>query len=113
MISQTALTLIHGPINVVLVDVPVSAAQSNQLVRWIKQTIQGKNLIAMYVTHGRADHFLGASIMQQEFPGLEVYVSNGVSEHITEELAPSFLNLGSFVPEPASGRNFLTWNVYP
>jgi hypothetical protein len=51
--------------------------------------------------------------MQQEFPGLEVYVSNGVSEHITEELAPSFLNLGSFVPEPASGRNFLTWNVYP
>jgi hypothetical protein len=25
-----------------------------------------------------------------------VYVSNGVSEHITEELAPSFLDLGLF-----------------
>jgi hypothetical protein len=33
--------------------------------------------------------------MQQEFPSLEVYVSNGVSEHITEELAP-FLDLGLF-----------------
>ena len=89
--SPTAFTLIHGPETAILVDAPITIESTNLLVEWILATIPGKKLTHNYITHGHGDHFFGASVLQQRFPGLEVVVTERTLAHAQEQILPSQL----------------------
>ncbi len=86
--SPTAFTLIHGKHSAVLVDAPATINHSNQLADWVQKTIQGKNLAAIYITHGHGDHFTRRIYIPRSISGVKVYTTNGVLQHVKEELDP-------------------------
>jgi glyoxylase-like metal-dependent hydrolase (beta-lactamase superfamily II) len=50
-------TLIYGERDAVLVDTFLTTEQSQTLLDWV--VASGKNLTAIYITHGHGDHFFG------------------------------------------------------
>jgi glyoxylase-like metal-dependent hydrolase (beta-lactamase superfamily II) len=50
-------TLISGQRDAVLVDTFLTSEQAKTLAAWVAAS--GKNLTAIYVTHGHGDHFFG------------------------------------------------------
>ena len=64
--SPISSTLISGDREAVLVDTPITVDQSKKLLDWIVKS--GKNLTAIYATHGHGDHFFGVNAIQQKFP---------------------------------------------
>jgi glyoxylase-like metal-dependent hydrolase (beta-lactamase superfamily II) len=50
----------------VLVDTAITVDQNQKLVDWIAHS--GKNLTAIYATHGHGDHFFGVNTIQKNFP---------------------------------------------
>src|SRR6185437_854558 len=71
--SPLSHTLIHGPTEAVLVDPPITVAQTTALTDWIAGF--GKRLAYVYITHWHADHWLGTSELVARFPGAVVYAS--------------------------------------
>src|SRR3984957_1942743 len=64
--SPISSTLISGKHDAVLVDTAITVDQNQKLVDWIVHS--GKNLTAIYATHGHGDHFFGVSTIQKKFP---------------------------------------------
>src|SRR5712671_5314868 len=64
--SPISSTLISGERDAVLVDTPITLDQNQKLVDWIVSS--GKNLTAIYATHGHGDHFFGVHTIQKRFP---------------------------------------------
>src|ERR1700736_503657 len=65
--SPISSTLISGERDAVLVDTFITIEQNQALTEWVGAS--GKNLIAIYATHGHGDHFFGVNTIQQRFPG--------------------------------------------
>src|SRR5580704_6870844 len=59
-------TLIYSERNAVLVDTFLTTGQSQTLLDWV--VVSGKNLTAIYVTHGHGDHFFGLAALLERFP---------------------------------------------
>src|SRR6202166_3418119 len=59
-------TLISGERDAILVDTFLTTEQSQTLLDWI--IASGKNLTAIYVTHGHGDHFFGLASLLERFP---------------------------------------------
>ncbi|HEV3097347.1 MAG TPA: MBL fold metallo-hydrolase, partial [Candidatus Dormibacteraeota bacterium] len=78
--SPLAHTLIHGPTEAVVVDPPITVAQTNALADWIESF--GKTLRHIYITHWHADHWLGTSQLLGRFPGAVVYASAATVDRI-------------------------------
>ena len=64
--SPISSTLISGKRDAVLVDTAITIDQNQKLVDWIARS--GKNLMAIYATHGHGDHFFGVTTIQKKFP---------------------------------------------
>src|SRR5580700_5543407 len=64
--SPISSTLISGERDAVLVDTASTVDQNQKLVDWIAHS--GKNLTAIYATHGHGDHFFGVNTIQKKFP---------------------------------------------
>src|SRR5258705_12346409 len=64
--SPISSTLISGKRDAVLVDTAITVDQNQKLVDWIAHS--GKNLTAIYATHGHGDHFFGVNTIQKQFP---------------------------------------------
>jgi len=64
--QATAATLIYGAKDAVLVDAFMTAQQATALGDWI--TLKGKNLTAIYITHGHGDHWFGVGTLLERFP---------------------------------------------
>src|ERR1700721_4271301 len=64
--SPISSTLISGERDAVLVDTAITVDQNRKLVDWIVHS--GKNLTAIYATHGHGDHFFGVNTIQKKFP---------------------------------------------
>jgi len=64
--SPISSTLISGKRDAVLVDTAITVDQNKTLVDWIAHS--GKNLTAIYATHGHGDHFFGVNTNQKKFP---------------------------------------------
>src|SRR5712672_4782543 len=64
--SPISTTLISGERDAVLVDTAITVDQNQKLVDWI--VASGKNLTAIYATHGHGDHFFGVHTIQKAFP---------------------------------------------
>src|SRR5580692_754699 len=58
-------TLIFGEREAVLVDTFLTTGQSQTLVDWV--VASGKNVAAIYVTHGHGDYFFGLGSLLERF----------------------------------------------
>ena len=63
--SPISSTLISGQRDAVLVDTAITIDQNRKIVDWIVES--GKNLTAIYATHGHGDHFFGVNTIQKMF----------------------------------------------
>jgi len=89
--SPTAFTLVSGIDSAVLVDAPATTAQGQEIADWIANTIPGKELKYIYITHGHGDHFFSASTIQQTYPNATVLATKGTAEHIAQQYTEPFL----------------------
>lgn len=92
--SPTAFTLIQGAHEAILVDAPATVAQGQGLIAWMEQTMPGKQLKAVYVTHGHGDHFFTAPTIAANWPGAEVVAKQDVFAHMLQQYEePLFTDL--------------------
>ncbi len=73
--SPVSSTLIYGDHDAVLVDPPFTREQISNVGDWIESF--GKNLIAVYATHGHGDHWFGTDSLLHRFPGAVAYATEG------------------------------------
>jgi glyoxylase-like metal-dependent hydrolase (beta-lactamase superfamily II) len=64
--SPISSTLIHGDRDAILVDAPHTIERAREVADWV--VASGRNLTAMYATHGHADHWLGFGEVAKRFP---------------------------------------------
>jgi glyoxylase-like metal-dependent hydrolase (beta-lactamase superfamily II) len=73
--SPVTSTLIYGEHDAVLVDPPFTYEQVSGVLDWIERS--GKNVTAVYATHGHGDHWFGTELLLQRFPGAVAYATAG------------------------------------
>src|SRR5215469_4251859 len=71
MWSPTSAVLITGEQDALLVDPLFTQSQAEALREWV--TASGKNLTAVYVTHGHPDHWLGLGAILKAFPSARAF----------------------------------------
>ena len=81
--SPVATTLIYGERDAVLVDPPFTRAQVSRVGDWIERS--GKNLKAVYATHGHGDHWFGTGLLLQRFPDAVAYATDGTIAMMHEQ----------------------------
>lgn len=82
--SPLSITLISGDRDAVLVDPPMTIAQTAAVGDWIEST--GKNLTHIFATHGHGDHWFGSAELAERF-GAEVVATGGTIEQMHRNLA--------------------------
>jgi len=73
--SPVSSTLIYGDRDAVLVDPPFTYEQVSRVGDWIERS--GKQLTAVYATHGHGDHWFGTDALLQRFPDALAYATEG------------------------------------
>ncbi len=92
MFSPVSATLISGEHDAVLVDTLMTIDQTQALGDWIAAT--GKNLTAIYLTHGHGDHVFGIGALQKRFPAAGAFALPAVVEYMRRQVEPE--RLGGF-----------------
>ena len=87
MWSPMTSTLIVGSEEAVLVDPPLTNAQTAEVGDWIES--YGHRLTRIYVTHGHGDHWFGAIPLLERFPDAVVNATKGTTAHMAAQNAPS------------------------
>ena len=80
-------TLIRGERDAVLVDTFLTIEQSQTLLSWV--VASGKNLTAIYITHGHGDHFFGLAPLLECFPHVRAVATPEVVKAMHEQLSPA------------------------
>jgi glyoxylase-like metal-dependent hydrolase (beta-lactamase superfamily II) len=88
--SPISSTLISGERDAVLVDTFITMEQNRSLAEWVAAS--GKNLSAIYATHGYGDHFFGVNTIHQRFPDARFVASRDAIEVMREQLSPPWLD---------------------
>ena len=83
-------TLIYGEEDAVLVDTFLTAAQSQTLLDWV--VASGKNVTAIYITHGHGDHFFGLAPLLERFPRAKAIATPPVVEAMQAQLSPAWID---------------------
>jgi len=83
-------TLISGARDAVLVDTFLTTEQSERLLDWV--VASGKDLVAVYVTHGHADHFFGLASLLTRFPQARAIATPAVVAAMQATLTPASLD---------------------
>jgi len=87
--SPISSTLIYGERDAVLVDAFITVEQTDALVDWLAAS--GKNLTAIYATHGHGDHFFGAGTVLERFPGARFVATPDVVQKMRQQASPQSL----------------------
>ena len=82
-------TLIYGERDAVLVDTFLTIDQSKALLNWV--IASGKNLTAIYLTHGHGDHIFGVGSLLEHFPNAKAVATPEVVEAMRQQVAPTSL----------------------
>jgi len=90
--SPISATLIMGERDAVLVDPLLTRTQAHALANWVAAS--GKNLTAVYATHGHGDHFFGLGIILDRFPGARALATPAVVAYMRSQVQPAAV--GSF-----------------
>jgi len=83
-------TLIHGERDAILVDTLLTTEQSRILLDWV--VASGKNLTAIYITHGHGDHFFGLGSLLERFPRAKAVATPEVVKAMPEHLSPAWID---------------------
>jgi glyoxylase-like metal-dependent hydrolase (beta-lactamase superfamily II) len=83
-------TLISGERDAVLVDTFLTTEQSRTLLDWVLAS--GKNLIAIYVTHGHGDHFFGLASLLARFPLAKALAIPEVVRAMETQISPALVD---------------------
>jgi glyoxylase-like metal-dependent hydrolase (beta-lactamase superfamily II) len=90
--SPISATLIMGERDAVLVDPLLTRTQAHALGNWV--AAKGKNLTAVYVTHGHGDHFFGLGMILDRFPQARGLATPAVAQYMRSQVHPAAV--GSF-----------------
>jgi glyoxylase-like metal-dependent hydrolase (beta-lactamase superfamily II) len=82
--QPSAITLIHGRQDAVLVDPPLSAEQAKTIGDWVEDS--GKRLTHIFATHGHGDHWFTAGVLAERF-GAQVVASVGTIQQMHGNVA--------------------------
>lgn len=83
-------TLIYGKQDAVLVDTLLTIDQSRTLLDWV--VASGKNLTAIYITHGHGDHCFGIAPLLQRFPRAKAIAIPQVVDAMREQTSPAVVD---------------------
>jgi glyoxylase-like metal-dependent hydrolase (beta-lactamase superfamily II) len=83
-------TLIYGERDAVLVDTFLTTEQSQTLLDWV--VASGKNLTAIYVTHGHGDHFFGLASLLERFPRAKAVATPEIVKAMQGHLSPAWID---------------------
>ena len=83
-------TLIAGARDAVLVDTFLTIEQSQILLDWV--VASGKNLTAIYITHGHGDHFFGLAPLLERFPHARAVATPEVVTAMHAHLSPASID---------------------
>jgi glyoxylase-like metal-dependent hydrolase (beta-lactamase superfamily II) len=83
-------TLIYGERDAVLVDTFLTIDQSQALLNWV--IASGKNLTAIYLTHGHGDHVFGLGSLLERFPNAKAVATPEVVEAMRQQVSPTSLD---------------------
>jgi glyoxylase-like metal-dependent hydrolase (beta-lactamase superfamily II) len=78
-------TLIYGERDAVLVDTFLTTVQSQTLLDWV--VASGKNLTAVYITHGHGDHFFGLAPLLERFPRARAVATPSIVEAMHRQVS--------------------------
>jgi glyoxylase-like metal-dependent hydrolase (beta-lactamase superfamily II) len=82
-------TLLYGERDAVLVDTFLTIDQSQALLNWV--IASGKNLTAIYLTHGHGDHVFGLGSLLERFPNAKAVATPEVVEAMRQQVSPTSL----------------------
>lgn len=90
--SPVSSTLIYGKRSAILVDTAITIQQNTKLAAWVESKLQHDQieLSAIYITHGHADHFLGANILLARYPRAKILATKETLAHMKQQLEPTY-----------------------
>ena len=83
--SPISSTLIHGDRDAILVDAPHTVDRAREVADWV--VASGRNLVAMYATHGHGDHWFGFAEVAKHFPDAAIIGTPGTVAVARENFA--------------------------
>jgi glyoxylase-like metal-dependent hydrolase (beta-lactamase superfamily II) len=85
----TSVSLISGERDAILIDALLTLEDAGRVVDWIRAT--GKNLTAIYITHGHGDHFFGLNAILAAFPDARAMTAAAVVPEAQGQLSPELM----------------------
>jgi glyoxylase-like metal-dependent hydrolase (beta-lactamase superfamily II) len=85
----TSVSLISGERDTILIDALLTLEDAGRVVDWIRAT--GKNLTAIYITHGHGDHFFGLNAILAAFPDARAMTAAAVVPEAQGQLSPELM----------------------
>jgi glyoxylase-like metal-dependent hydrolase (beta-lactamase superfamily II) len=81
--APSSSTLISGPTEGILIDALLTFENADQIAAWAKTF--DKKIMAVYITHGHSDHWLGLARLLEHFPEARGYAAPEVVGRATWE----------------------------